>query len=140
MYMKIFVLLVWKLHDSPLSQSIFIDFICFCKCLWEPSQIFFCELAEVWSFTAFNEFKGVFADRNPLKFTVGDEADVQLFPEPEEPVNILNIKRGIISALLVPLSEEEGEEEKEQSSTMVGHCKPSQTRQEVPMRFYTATV
>lgn len=68
-----------------------------------------------------------------------DEADVQLFPEPEEPVDILNIKRGIISALLVPLSEEE-EEEKEQSSTMVGRCKPSQTRQEVPMRFYTATV
>lgn len=85
----------------------------------------------VCSFTTFNEFKGVFADRNPLRFTVDDEADVQLFPEEEEPVNILNIKRGIISALLVPLSEDE--EEKEQSSTMVGHCNPSHTRQEVPM-------
>lgn len=86
----------------------------------------------VCSLTTFDsEFKGVFADRNPLKFTVDDEADVRLFPEEEEPVNILNVKRGIISALLVPLSE--GEEEKEQSSAMVGHCNPSQTRQELPM-------
>lgn len=38
-------------------------------------------------------------------------ADVKLFPEDDEPVNILNIKRGIVSALLVPeMNEEETKE------------------------------
>uniref|UniRef100_A0A672YEF9 Apolipoprotein Ba n=1 Tax=Sphaeramia orbicularis TaxID=375764 RepID=A0A672YEF9_9TELE len=37
-------------------------------------------------------------EKNPLKFT-----DMHLYPEEDEPVNILNIKRGIISALMVPL-------------------------------------
>lgn len=45
------------------------------------------------------------------------EANVQLFPEEEELVNILNIKRGIISALLLPLSEEQ--EDEKRSSIMV---------------------
>ena len=31
---------------------------------------------------------------------------VQLSPETDEPVNILNIKRGIISAVLVPVMED----------------------------------
>lgn len=39
--------------------------------------------------------------------------NVQLYPEADEPVNILNIKRGIISALMVPVMEDE------QSSLMV---------------------
>lgn len=45
--------------------------------------------------------------RYPLKFTVERDNDIKLFPEEEELVNILNIKRGIISALAVPLLEEE---------------------------------
>ncbi|MEQ2164103.1 hypothetical protein GOODEAATRI_003099 [Goodea atripinnis] len=39
--------------------------------------------------------------------------DVKLFPEDDEPVNILNIKRGIISALMVP------ETDKEETKEMV---------------------
>lgn len=50
---------------------------------------------------------------------MGHKEDVKLYPEQEEPINILNIKRGIISALLVPLSEEEEEQEEQRSSTMV---------------------
>lgn len=46
-------------------------------------------------------------DRNALKITVEGEADVKLYPEGDEPVNILNIKRGIVSALMVPMVEEE---------------------------------
>lgn len=46
-------------------------------------------------------------NRNPLKVTVEGEADVKLYPEDDEPVNILNIKRGIVSALMVPMIEEE---------------------------------
>lgn len=47
------------------------------------------------------------SSRNPLKFTVEDATSVQLYPETDEPVNILNIKRGIISALLLPVMEDE---------------------------------
>lgn len=57
----------------------------------------------------------VFSTRNPLKFTVDEVTNVQLYPEADEPVNILNIKRGIISALMVPLVEEA------QSSLMVSN-------------------
>ncbi|XP_041660813.1 apolipoprotein B-100-like [Cheilinus undulatus] len=45
--------------------------------------------------------------RNTLKFTVEGDLDVKLFPEDDEPVNILNIKRGIVSALIVPVMEED---------------------------------
>lgn len=55
--------------------------------------------------------------RYPLKFTIEDTTNVQLYPEEEEPVNILNIKRGIISAFMAPVIEEE------QSSLMVSNCK-----------------
>ncbi|KAG7226132.1 hypothetical protein INR49_014226, partial [Caranx melampygus] len=41
-------------------------------------------------------------EKNPLKFTVEDATSVQLYPETDEPVNILNIKRGIVSTLIVP--------------------------------------
>ncbi|XP_041827365.1 apolipoprotein B-100 [Melanotaenia boesemani] len=44
-------------------------------------------------------------EKNPLKFSVEDETHLQLYPETDETVNILNIKRGIVSALLVPLME-----------------------------------
>lgn len=67
------------------------------------------------------------SSRNVLKFIVEDVTNVQLYPESDEPVNILNIKRGIISALIVPATENE------QSSLMVsdfnlnkGHSKSTE--------------
>lgn len=48
----------------------------------------------------------LFFFRTPLKFTVDDVSTIQLFAEADEPVNILNIKRGIISALMVPVKDE----------------------------------
>ncbi|KAF7654322.1 hypothetical protein LDENG_00071120 [Lucifuga dentata] len=45
-------------------------------------------------------------EKNALKFTVERISSTQLYPEENEPVNILNIKRGIISALVVPDSED----------------------------------
>lgn len=44
----------------------------------------------------------VFLDRHELKFSIQDETKVKLYPEKDEPLNVLNLKRGIISALLVP--------------------------------------
>lgn len=44
--------------------------------------------------------------RNPLKFTVEQVTKVDLYPTSDEAVNILNVKRGIISALLAPVEEE----------------------------------
>ncbi|KAM9840237.1 apolipoprotein B-100-like [Aulostomus maculatus] len=49
--------------------------------------------------------------KNPLKVSVEGQTNVELFPESDEPVNILNIKRGIVSALLVPVVEEEKNKE-----------------------------
>lgn len=49
--------------------------------------------------------------RNILKVAVEGHTDVKLFPEEGEPVNILNIKRGIISTLMVPeINKEETKE------------------------------
>lgn len=62
-------------------------------------------------------------NRNPLKVTVEGEADIKLYPEVDEPVNILNIKRGIVSALMVPMVEEE------MTKNMVSHCPRSLTIQ-----------
>lgn len=44
--------------------------------------------------------------RYPLKFVVEGVSDVKLYPEDGETTTTLNIKRGIISALAVPLLEE----------------------------------
>uniref|UniRef100_A0A8D3B7A4 Vitellogenin domain-containing protein n=1 Tax=Scophthalmus maximus TaxID=52904 RepID=A0A8D3B7A4_SCOMX len=55
-------------------------------------------------------FKAAMAMNN-LKITVEGQTDVKLFPEDEESDNILNIKRGIVSALLVPVMEEERNKE-----------------------------
>uniref|UniRef100_A0A8C5DVG6 Vitellogenin domain-containing protein n=1 Tax=Gouania willdenowi TaxID=441366 RepID=A0A8C5DVG6_GOUWI len=63
-------------------------------------------------------FKAVM-ERNPLKFSVEEVSGVQLYPEPDESVNILNIKRGIISALLVPLLEDD---QSRLMSTVHGKC------------------
>ncbi|XP_065112516.1 apolipoprotein B-100 isoform X1 [Paramisgurnus dabryanus] len=46
-------------------------------------------------------------EKHHLKFTVEGDNNIKLFPEEDELINILNIKRGIISALAVPLLEEE---------------------------------
>ena len=45
--------------------------------------------------------------RHPLKVVVEGVYDVKLYPEEDEPMTILNIKRGIVSALAVPLLEED---------------------------------
>ncbi|XP_028253196.1 apolipoprotein B-100-like [Parambassis ranga] len=55
-------------------------------------------------------FKAAMA-KNPLKITVEGQTDVKLYPEDDEPVNILNVKRGIVSALMVPVMEEEQNKE-----------------------------
>uniref|UniRef100_A0AAY4AYW0 Vitellogenin domain-containing protein n=1 Tax=Denticeps clupeoides TaxID=299321 RepID=A0AAY4AYW0_9TELE len=46
-------------------------------------------------------------ERNPLMFVVEAGSQVTLFPAKDEPKNILNIKRGMISALMVPVSDSE---------------------------------
>ncbi|XP_056447304.1 apolipoprotein B-100 isoform X2 [Gadus chalcogrammus] len=45
--------------------------------------------------------------KNPLKFTVEQVTTVHLYPEPDEQDNLLNVKRGIVSALLAPVEEEQ---------------------------------
>lgn len=45
--------------------------------------------------------------RHPLKVVVEGVYDLKLYPEEDESMTILNIKRGIVSALAVPLLEEE---------------------------------
>ncbi|XP_072558800.1 apolipoprotein B-100-like [Paramormyrops kingsleyae] len=59
-------------------------------------------------------------EKNSLKFMVQDDGEVKLFPETDETPTILNVKRGIISALLVPVMEEEGSKYME---TLHGLCK-----------------
>lgn len=52
--------------------------------------------------TCFHTNVGDFLDRHELKFSIQDGTKVKLYPEKDEPLNVLNLKRGIISALLVP--------------------------------------
>ncbi|XP_030627114.1 apolipoprotein B-100 [Chanos chanos] len=59
-------------------------------------------------------------EKNTLKVTVEGETDVKLFPEEDESINILNIKRGIISALVVPAIEED---KNKKMATIHGICK-----------------
>uniref|UniRef100_A0A7N6APW4 Vitellogenin domain-containing protein n=1 Tax=Anabas testudineus TaxID=64144 RepID=A0A7N6APW4_ANATE len=56
---------------------------------------------------------------NSLKIIVEGQFTVKLFPDDDEPVNILNIKRGIFSALMVPVMEEEKNKE---MATVHGIC------------------
>ncbi|XP_071999744.1 apolipoprotein B-100 [Engystomops pustulosus] len=53
-----------------------------------------------------------------VNFSVQDGKRVVLYPKEEEPVNILNIKRGIISALLVP----DDAQETSNMDTVYGKC------------------
>ncbi|XP_035534608.1 apolipoprotein B-100-like [Morone saxatilis] len=57
--------------------------------------------------------------KNPLKITVEEEIHIRLYPEDDEPANILNVKRGIVSALIVPVMEEESNK---YMSTVHGIC------------------
>ncbi|XP_062858358.1 apolipoprotein Bb, tandem duplicate 1 [Trichomycterus rosablanca] len=59
-------------------------------------------------------------EKNPLKVIVEGDNDIKLFPQDGELINILNIKRGIISALVVPGVQEEM---KKEMPTIYGLCK-----------------
>ncbi|ROL43503.1 Apolipoprotein B-100 [Anabarilius grahami] len=59
-------------------------------------------------------------EKNLLRFTVEGDDDIKLFPEDDEPVNILNVKRGLISALAVPVLEED---RNRRMPTIYGMCK-----------------
>ncbi|XP_041832599.1 apolipoprotein Bb, tandem duplicate 1 [Melanotaenia boesemani] len=59
-------------------------------------------------------------EKHPLKVVVEGEYDVKLYPEDGETTTILNFKRGIISALAVPLLEEE---KNKHMPTIHGKCK-----------------
>ncbi|XP_026146609.1 LOW QUALITY PROTEIN: apolipoprotein Bb, tandem duplicate 1 [Carassius auratus] len=93
-----------------------------------------CELSEVTDVDA--EGKPIFGpsagadafkaamEKNLLKFTAEGDDDIKLFPEDDEPVNILNIKRGLISALAVPVLEED---RNRRMPTIYGMCKTGYT-------------
>ncbi|KAG7509082.1 apolipo B-100-like [Solea senegalensis] len=63
-------------------------------------------------------------ERYPLKFVIEGEYDVKLYPEVGETSTILNMKRGIISALAVPVVEEQ---KNKNMPTIHGMCKTSYT-------------
>ncbi|XP_063079430.1 apolipoprotein B-100-like [Engraulis encrasicolus] len=63
-------------------------------------------------------------EKNPLKVTVEGDNIIKLFPEDDEPVNILNIKRGMISGFAVPVLEEE---KNKKMPTIFGLCKTDYT-------------
>ncbi|KAK5884332.1 hypothetical protein CesoFtcFv8_018167 [Champsocephalus esox] len=63
-------------------------------------------------------------ERYPLKVVVEGVHDVKLYPEEGETITILNIKRGIISALAVPLLEED---KNNNMPTIHGKCKTQST-------------
>uniref|UniRef100_A0A8C7YHS1 Vitellogenin domain-containing protein n=1 Tax=Oryzias sinensis TaxID=183150 RepID=A0A8C7YHS1_9TELE len=70
--------------------------------------------------------------KNPLRVAVERQTEVKLYPEDDEPVNILNIKRGIVSALMVP---EMTEEKNQNVPTVHGVCSTDITvnsREEIP--------
>uniref|UniRef100_A0A8C2TKI1 Apolipoprotein B n=1 Tax=Coturnix japonica TaxID=93934 RepID=A0A8C2TKI1_COTJA len=59
--------------------------------------------------------------KHELKFSTQDGTKVKLYPEKDEPLNILNLKRGIISALLAPTETEESLQ-KISMDTVYGKC------------------
>ncbi|XP_063079429.1 apolipoprotein B-100-like [Engraulis encrasicolus] len=63
-------------------------------------------------------------EKNALKVTVEGDNIIKLFPEDDEPVNILNIKRGMISGFAVPVLEEE---RNNRMPTIFGLCKTDYT-------------
>uniref|UniRef100_A0A3Q2QZV6 Apolipoprotein Bb, tandem duplicate 1 n=1 Tax=Fundulus heteroclitus TaxID=8078 RepID=A0A3Q2QZV6_FUNHE len=63
-------------------------------------------------------------ERYPLKFVVEGEYDVKLYPTDGETTTILNFKRGIVSALAVPLLEKDRDRN---MPTIHGKCRTSYT-------------
>ncbi|XP_036449677.1 apolipoprotein B-100 [Colossoma macropomum] len=63
-------------------------------------------------------------EKNPLNFVVQQVTEVSIYPEKDEPENIVNIKRGIISALLAPVLEEE---HNNKMTTIHGLCRTDLT-------------
>ncbi|XP_065144413.2 apolipoprotein B-100 [Paramisgurnus dabryanus] len=63
-------------------------------------------------------------EKTPLSFVVEQVTKVSIYPKKDEPENILNIKKGIISALLVPVPEEQ---HNEKMTTIHGVCKTDLT-------------
>nr|XP_015212508.1 PREDICTED: apolipoprotein B-100 [Lepisosteus oculatus] len=59
-------------------------------------------------------------EKNILMFQIEHGTKVTLFPKSEEPTNILNIKRGIISALMAPA---DNEQQNEDMQTLHGQCR-----------------
>uniref|UniRef100_A0A3Q3AEQ2 Vitellogenin domain-containing protein n=1 Tax=Kryptolebias marmoratus TaxID=37003 RepID=A0A3Q3AEQ2_KRYMA len=60
-------------------------------------------------------------EKSVLVFHVESDVRVQVYPKTDEPVNILNIKRGIVSAFMVPMVEED-QSRLMVSSTVHGRC------------------
>ncbi|XP_048831185.1 apolipoprotein B-100 [Brienomyrus brachyistius] len=78
-------------------------------------------------------------EKYPLKFAVEQLTEVKLNTDQSEPANILNIKRGIISALMAPVEEEE-EENPKYMATLHGLCKTNvdaENRADVTSVFLT---
>ncbi|CAL8315296.1 unnamed protein product [Boreogadus saida] len=63
-------------------------------------------------------------EKYPLKVVAAGVYDVKLYSEEEETTSILNFKRGIISALLVPLEEDD---KNKNMPTIYGQCKTKST-------------
>ncbi|KAJ8387939.1 hypothetical protein AAFF_G00148730 [Aldrovandia affinis] len=82
------------------------------------------EMLPVYQPTAEAEAFRAAMEKNPLKFTVEQVMLVRLFPERDEPANILNVKRGIIAALMVPVTEEDGNVN---MPTVYGQCRTDLT-------------
>ncbi|XP_077444059.1 apolipoprotein B-100-like [Stigmatopora argus] len=59
--------------------------------------------------------------KNPLKVRVEKHSNVELFPGEDEPVNILNIKRGIVSSLLIHVMGKETNDNMQRAS-IYGLC------------------
>uniref|UniRef100_A0A8C5NVH8 Vitellogenin domain-containing protein n=1 Tax=Jaculus jaculus TaxID=51337 RepID=A0A8C5NVH8_JACJA len=88
-----------------------------CSFILRTSQ---CTLKEVYGFnpegkalmkkTKNSEEFAAAMSRYELKLAIPEGKQVVLYPEKDEPTHILNIKRGIISTLLVPLETEEAEQ------------------------------
>ncbi|XP_036608394.1 apolipoprotein B-100 isoform X2 [Trichosurus vulpecula] len=86
-----------------------------CRFILKMSQ---CTLKEVYGFDPdgkallrktknSDEFAAALS-RYDLRLSIPDGKQVLLYPEKEEPAHILNMKRGVVSALLVPMDTEEG--------------------------------
>ncbi|KAL0965051.1 hypothetical protein UPYG_G00276130 [Umbra pygmaea] len=79
---------------------------------------------QVFGTTSSSEAFAAAMEKHPLKFVVEGAYDVKLYPEEDESKTILNIKRGIISALAVPLLEEDNNKK---MPTIHGICKTAYT-------------